>query len=837
MIIPHVLHKTKLLTFAFGVFATLVAPLSVHGQTPQERHSRIKAAMDAGDAKAAIAELNSFNSSNPEILTANNYDYLLGRLQEKTGESTGAQGRYQQVVARQSVLTQYALWHLANLARATGDLTLEREKLRQLIATAPGSLLREAAIMRLGQSFYESKDYNAAVTALSPLIESKNRSLAREGLTLIAQSLLAAGKREEAREAFSKLVRQMPDAARPDDFALAGVRGLDAIEVMGTEGVPPGVPQLPEAEHLLRASVYQFNRDFDAARRHYLALIERYPQSATLANALYQTGRGFYLQLKYDEALKYFQRVLEQFPDDPSARDALSFTAGTYNRLKRTDEAVAAYRRFIERFPDAPNPERAYLNIVDALHEAGRHKEALDWVQQTRTRFKGQIGDTLALFAQTRIHLAQGAWQQVVSDANELSKRSDLGGIRVPGGTTPQEMSFLRAYALEQLGNTNDAISEYLSIPDGRNEYYGKRSTERLLAIGSDARTRSLIEARSKTLRAAAEKAINNGQAEEGRRLAQNGFRITADAAPRDEMLELVLRAYEALPAFKLPTFTLLKLGRQEVKTAKPQPDGVDASHRALADELFFLGLYDEGVPEFVVARSEAGTIATKPQPPAATATEPPAKIASTPDLEYTLAHYSLRGGLANRAVRFGEQLWKNIPADYVLELASRELVDLSYPLPYRESLLKHAPLRGVDPRFVLAIARQESRFQPDAKSVAAARGLMQFIAETSNEIAQQLAINDFTQDNLYNPDTAILFGSQYLANLFKQFPAQPQAVVAAYNGGPDNVARWIGRSHSNEPDRYVPELGFSQTKDYVFKVMTNLWVYQQLYDEKLERK
>lgn len=836
MIIPHVHHKTKLLNLAFGVVATLLAPFSAHGQTPQERHTRIRSAMEAGDVKAALADLNSLRGSNSEILTANNYDYLLGRLQEKTGESAGANASYQSVVARQSVLSQYALWHLARLTRATGDLALEREKLRQLIATAPRSLLREAAIMRLGQSFYESKDYSAAVAALRPLNESKNRSLAREALALIAQSLLAAGKRQEAREAFSRLVMQMPDASRPDDFALAGVRGLDSLETEGaTQG---GVAQLPEAEHLLRASVYQFNRDFDAARRHYLALVERYPQNPTVANALYQTGRGFYLQLKYDEALKYFQRVLEQFPDSMSARDALSFTAGTYNRLKRTDEAVVAYRRFIERFPDAPNPERAYLNIVDALHEAGRHKEALDWVQQTRTRFKGQIGDALALFAQTRIHLAQGAWQEVVADANELRSRPDFGGTRVPGGATPQELTFLRGYALEQLGRTNEAISEYLSIPDGRNEYYGKRSTERLLAIGSDARTRPLIETRANALRAAAEKAINSGQAEQGRRLAQDGLRVIEDAALRDELLELVLRAYQALPTFKLPSFNLLTLGRQEVTTTKPQPGEVEPSHQALAEELFFLGLYDEGVPEFAVARSEVSDpTGTKPVPRAATPPEKTATVTSQSDLDYTLASYSVRGGLANRAVRFGEQLWKNIPADYVLELAPRELVDLLYPLPYRESLLMHAPPRGVDPRFVLSIARQESRFQPDAKSVAAARGLMQFIPETANDIARQLGLSYFTQDNLYNPDTAILFGSQYLANLFRQFPAQPQAVAASYNGGPENVARWIGRSRSNEADRYVPELGFSQTKDYVFKVMTNFWIYQQMYDEKLERK
>lgn len=828
-------HKTKLLNLALVILAILPAVLPAYAQTPQERHGRVKSALESGDVRTALTELNSLRNLNPEFLPANNYDYLLARLQEKTGESAGATANYQAVVARHSLLSQYALWRLSRLARATGDLTLERERLRQLLATAPKSLLREAAVMRLGQSFYESKDHSAAVAALRPLGELKNRSVAREAQSLIAQSLPAAGKRQEAREAFARLVMQMPDAARPDDFALAGVRGLDNLASEG--GTQASVVQLSEAEHLLRASVYQFNRDFDAARRHYLAVAERYPQSPTVANALYQTGRGFYLQLKYDEAVKYFRRVLDEFPDNMSAREALSFTAGTYNRLKRTDEAVAAYRRFIERFPDAPNPERPYLNIIDSLHEAGRHKEALDWVHQTRTRFKGQIADALALFAQMRIHLAQGAWQEVVSDTSELRRMPDLGGTRIPGGTTQNELNFLRGYALEQLGRTSEAISEYLSIPDGRNEYYGKRATQRLLAIGANAGTRSLIQTQANTLRSGAEKAINGGQAEQGRRLAQDAFRLTDDAALRDETLKLVRRAYEALPAYELPSFNIQSLGRQEVITSVTQPNLAEPTHRILADELIFLGLYDEAVPEFDAARSNENDATAKPLPGATNLTEKAVRVSSRSDLDYTLAVYSLRAGLGNRAVRFGEQIWKNIPGDYLLELAPRNMVDLLYPLPYRESLLQHAPPRSIDARFVISIARQESRFLPAAKSVAAARGLMQFIPETANDIARQLGMRDFTQDSLYNSDTAILFGSQYLANLFKEFPEQPQAVAASYNGGPENVSRWAARSRSNEADRYVPELGFSQTKDYVFKVMVNFWVYQQLYDEKLEKK
>jgi soluble lytic murein transglycosylase len=186
--------------------------------------------------------------------------------------------------------------------------------------------------------------------------------------------------------------------------------------------------------------------------------------------------------------------------------------------------------------------------------------------------------------------------------------------------------------------------------------------------------------------------------------------------------------------------------------------------------------------------------------------------------------------------VRFAEQVWKPLPADYLLELAPCEMIEMLYPVPFRESLLQNGNA-AVDPRFVLSIARQESRFQADAKSVAAARGMMQFIASTANDIAAQLKLKDFQQDDLYNPDTSIRFGSQYLANLFQQFPNQPQAVAGAYNGGAENLARWIARSRTNEADRYVPEIGFSQTKDYVYKVLANYWNYQRLYDAKLQAK
>src|SRR5690242_2717179 len=114
-----------------------------------------------------------------------NQDYLLGRKAESAGDVAAATANYQAVVARNSILKDYALWRLARLARSTGDLMLERERLQQLLATAPNSLLYETAALRLGDSFFESGDFEAAAKSANALTSSKNVAVAREAAALM----------------------------------------------------------------------------------------------------------------------------------------------------------------------------------------------------------------------------------------------------------------------------------------------------------------------------------------------------------------------------------------------------------------------------------------------------------------------------------------------------------------------------------------------------------------------------------------------------------------------------------------------------------------------------
>jgi TolA-binding protein len=531
--------------------------------------------VEGGDYSTAITELQSLKVSDPSVLAANNYDYLLARLSERLGNASMAEAHYQKVVARGSTLSQYALWHLAQLARSSGNLPLERERLRQLISTAPQSLLIDAATARLGESFFESQDYASAITVLRPRGSATGNSTAREALALIGQAYLKSNQKEAAREAFTKLVAQVPNPTQPDDFALAGVRGLDILDSGAEEAALKDAPQLSESEHQRRAQVYNFNRDFAGARRHYTAIVERYDKSPNVSEALYMIGRGFYQDGNFADALPYFQRVAKEYPESGQARDALGYAAASLSRLKRVDESLAAYKSIIARYGTGTTLERAYLNIIDALRDGGRDEEALSWVEQTRTRFKGQMTATLALFSQARIHLAEGAWDKALADLDALRSESNLGSATIPGSTNQTELAFTRSFVLEQLGRTDEAVNAYLGIPDGRNEYYGGRATRRLRALAANEKTRGVILAKLEAIRAEARSAISNKQFDDARRAAQSALRLTEDPAARDELLDIARRAYGALPAYGgVPQPRLLTVGRQNVIAGdEPKPD------------------------------------------------------------------------------------------------------------------------------------------------------------------------------------------------------------------------------------------------------------------------
>jgi soluble lytic murein transglycosylase len=160
-----------------------------------------------------------------------------------------------------------------------------------------------------------------------------------------------------------------------------------------------------------------------------------------------------------------------------------------------------------------------------------------------------------------------------------------------------------------------------------------------------------------------------------------------------------------------------------------------------------------------------------------------------------------------------------------------------NYPVPFREIILQAVKGRDVDARLVLAIMRQESSFNPRARSHSAARGLLQLTMDIVAKYGADAGQRNVREDDLYRPEVNIPIGVAYIADLARMFPHLPEAVAASYNGGEDNVARWVKRAMQKDAGVFAAEVGFSESKDYVFRVIANYRAYKQLYTSDLRRQ
>nr|WP_232476052.1 lytic transglycosylase domain-containing protein [Sphingomonas formosensis] len=132
------------------------------------------------------------------------------------------------------------------------------------------------------------------------------------------------------------------------------------------------------------------------------------------------------------------------------------------------------------------------------------------------------------------------------------------------------------------------------------------------------------------------------------------------------------------------------------------------------------------------------------------------------------------------------------------------------------------------------AISRQESQFDRAAVSHAGARGLMQLMPRTAQEIAGKLGMpydyNRLTQDTSYN----VMLGSAFFANILDQFGGNHVLAVAAYNAGPGNVRKWLAangdpRMPGVDVINWIEAIPISETRNYVQRVLENAVVYDAL--------
>ena len=160
---------------------------------------------------------------------------------------------------------------------------------------------------------------------------------------------------------------------------------------------------------------------------------------------------------------------------------------------------------------------------------------------------------------------------------------------------------------------------------------------------------------------------------------------------------------------------------------------------------------------------------------------------------------------------------------------APRVLYQYAFPVLHADALQEYSRAASLDPALVAGVIRQESTWNPEAVSIAGARGLMQLMPSVGAAIAKGRGYPLWSPALLFEPDVSLQLGTLHLASSMRG-AANPVRALAAYNAGTSRVTRWSSRPDAADPELFTEWIPYTETRDYVRAVMRNAAVYGRLY-------
>jgi len=267
------------------------------------------------------------------------------------------------------------------------------------------------------------------------------------------------------------------------------------------------------------------------------------------------------------------------------------------------------------------------------------------------------------------------------------------------------------------------------------------------------------------------------------------------DLAAERQQAEAWMRATFALPA--------------EIDLSQPGPLWQDARF-VRGTELWHLGLYQAARNEFESLRAD---------------------LTTDPANSYRLANHLVELGMYRSAV---------FAAREVLNMANMSDAEtmnapvyfnrIRFGLYFQELVEADSLRRNIDPLFVYSMMRQESLYEGFVTSSAGARGLLQIVPSTGQEMATLSGWPpQYSGDDLYRPNVSIRLGVEYLARQFNAFDGDVYAALAAYNAGPGNAVFWQGQANG-DPDLFVEIVQFTETRNHLRSIYEIYDIYRNLY-------
>jgi soluble lytic murein transglycosylase len=629
----------------------------------------------------------------------------------------------------------------------------------------------------------------------------------------VGYALMELEQYEEAREEFSQVLGLGPPATLEQqalqNMALAS-RYLDEYEQAISyyrQLLDLAQEDGTRAETLFQIAVtYQEWEDPDQAAQVFTQLAQTYPRTYRAYQALeeldameastvndYQRGLIYYYNDLYDPAVLAFYDYIEGVEDTAEAHYYVALAyRGYYAYYLSIDEL----QTIIDQFPSSDLVGQAWWEIARSWTLIGNNEMAMGVYAQF---FATLPQDPLADDAQWKLANLledEGEFEQAIAAYTILAETFPSGEYAAPS-------LFRAGLALYRLARYDEAYQTWGTLLE---DYPQSEMRSRTLYwLGKSHLEQGDQEAAVGYLN---ELVLDDAGAYYGLRAAD----LLRAGPPQSPSNIYALDLYDMADEGQR-----LELEQWLVSWAGQQEGGQlsDLGARVTSDPTYQRGLELLHVGQRDSAKARFREVRTQFQ--------------DDPLALYQLALFFQREGFYDQSIACAQRILNLSPQDSLYDVP-RLLQKLHYPVYFADLIVPQAEKRGLDPLVFCALIWQESWYDPFATSSYPARGLTQFIEPTADWVAEELGLTDFSHTDLFRPVVAVEFGGWYLEWITDYEDGELFRVLAHYNAGPGNVARWLRDGEVTDIDLFVEEVDFDQTETFIHRIYQHYWTYRNAY-------
>jgi len=742
-------------------------PTPAPGPGIEASTERFRALEVAGEWEDLDDLLDELERRAPVVYRAQHLGYLHARAAQLAGEDDEAEQRLQPWMQRGEAWRPLALWHAAEVLASDGREEQAMARRRELLLEHPGSLYWQDALDAQLAGLERGGDARALLATADEILPLAEEAHARREL-------------QAARVAALVRLHRLDGARKEALGMLARSTRDDAAERVALLVDKPELLRRMDG-HQLRdlADSMLHHRRWDRAVDLYLLARRALPKER--GDIDFWMGRARFFAERYTDALRLYRRAATNARSNADRSRDLFHAARAAQLLGQDKDAESLYTAAIAVPGKFDSTTAALAGRLRMRVHAKRLEAASGDLVLLRRLFPRD-----AAVAEGAVALAMG--QLVAGEA--AAARLTLGILPASlDDFDKAEAAYWRGRARER-DDGEGALASYLEVLRAPvPTHFAFLARHRLAQAPLAAPATALVAQRRRD----AARALADGDADRARELQTDA--VLLGGTPAD--LQQLGRIYRELPAYRevmeLRPLTLPRL---------PLPDDAAPDERLLA-----LGLLDEAVSD-VPERYPLE----------------PLRSGLTRAEVYRLA------GASRASIGAVETLMHDVPEDFVPQLLPRLVRELLFPRYFYDTITEQAARYDADPRLLLSIMREESRFNPRAKSSAAARGLMQFLLSTARDVAVGIGLAQPEPEDLYDPRIVIELGAKYVGDLQKQFGGDPYATAAAYNAGPSQSRLWLELAPASGHDYFLSTVGFDETKNYVRKVLNSYERYGEIY-------